>query len=95
MADNYANLNALQRFWQKAKDYIDTALGLKLDADAYATDSAYGIVKTNPGKSITLNASGQLEVGGRLGQFPDGFPGVAAVWAGCQIKDLNAFHGDQ
>lgn len=72
MADNYANLNALQRFWQKAKDYIDTALGLKLDADAYATDSAYGIVKTNPGKSITLNASGQLEVGGRLGQYPDG-----------------------
>lgn len=72
MADNYANLNALQRFWQKAKSYIDTALGLKLDADAYATDSAYGIVKTNSAKSITVNASGQLEVGGRLGQFPDG-----------------------
>lgn len=70
MADNYANLTALQRFWQKAKGYIDTALGLKLDADAYATDSAYGIVKTNAGKAITLNASGQLEVGGRLGQFP-------------------------
>lgn len=72
MADKYANLNALQRFWTKAKAYIDAALGLKLDADAYATDSDYGIVKTNPDKSITLNASGQLEVGGRLGQYPDG-----------------------
>lgn len=72
MADNYANLTALQRFWQKAKDYIDTALGLKLDADAYATDSDYGIIKLNSGQSIGVNAAGQLTVGGRLGQFPDG-----------------------
>ncbi len=72
MADNYANLNALQRFWAKAKDYIDTALGLKLDADAYATDSDYGIVKTNAAESIALNADGKLTVGGRLGQFPSG-----------------------
>lgn len=70
MADNYANLNALQRFWAKAKDYIDTALGLKLDADAYATDSDYGIIKLNSGQNITVNAAGQLEVGGRIGQFP-------------------------
>lgn len=72
MADNYANLNALQRFWAKAKDYIDTALGTKLDADAYATDSDYGIVKLNSAQSIDVNASGQLTVGGRLGQFPNG-----------------------
>ena len=72
MADNYANLSALQRFWQKAKDYIDAALGLKLDADAYATDSDYGIIKLNSGQSIGVNASGQLTVGGRLGQFPGG-----------------------
>lgn len=72
MADNYANLSALQRFWAKAKDYIDTALGLKLDSDAYATDSDYGIVKTNSAESVTLNASGQLDVGGRLGQMPSG-----------------------
>lgn len=70
MADNYANLNALQRFWQKAKAYIDAALGLKLDADAYATDSDYGIVKTNSAQSVTLDADGKLVVGGRLGQFP-------------------------
>lgn len=37
-----------------------------------ATDSVSGTVKLNPPKSITLNAEGQLEVGGRLGQFPDG-----------------------
>ena len=37
-----------------------------------ATDNDYGIVKTNSAKSITLNADGQLEVGGRLGQFPNG-----------------------
>lgn len=70
MADNYANLSALQRFWAKAKDYTDTALDLKLDADAYATDSDYGLVKTNSAKSITINEDGQLEVGGRIGQFP-------------------------
>ena len=77
MADNYANLTALQRFWQKAKSYIDTALGVKLDADAYATDLDYGIVKTNSAQSIELNASGQLTVGGRLGQFP----GTTGIYA--------------
>ena len=69
MADNYANINALQRFWTKAKAYIDAALGVKLDADSYATDSAYGIVKTNSAENVTLNSSGQLDVGGRLGAF--------------------------
>lgn len=37
-----------------------------------ATDSTYGVMKTNSAQSISLNANGQLEVGGRLGQFPDG-----------------------
>lgn len=37
-----------------------------------ATDSDYGIVKTNSSEAISLNANGQLEVGGRLGQFPNG-----------------------
>lgn len=35
-----------------------------------ATDEDYGIVKTNLPKSIYLNDDGQLEVGGRIGQFP-------------------------
>lgn len=36
-----------------------------------ATDTVAGLIKTNSAQSITLNAAGQLEVGGRLGQFPD------------------------
>ena len=42
------------------------------DSSGAATDLSYGVVKTNSSKSITLNEDGQLEVGGRLGQFPDG-----------------------
>lgn len=37
-----------------------------------ATDMVAGSVKTNSAQSITLNASGQLEVGGRLGQTAQG-----------------------
>ena len=37
-----------------------------------ATDQIYGIVKLNPNESVDLNANGQLTVGGRLGQFPNG-----------------------
>lgn len=37
-----------------------------------ATGTVYGLVKLNPDKNITTNADGQLEVGGRLGQFPNG-----------------------
>ena len=63
MADNFLNLTGLQRFKQKLLDYIATLI---------ATDSDYGFIKTNPNKSITLNADGQLEVGGRLGQTAEG-----------------------
>lgn len=34
-----------------------------------ATDAISGTVKLNPSESITLNSSGQLDVGGRLGQM--------------------------
>ena len=37
-----------------------------------ATDSTLGLVKLNPNESVDVNANGQLIVGGRLGQFPDG-----------------------
>lgn len=61
MADKYVNptgLNAI-RSWilNKIKE---------------ATDTVSGTVKTNPSQSITLNENGQLQVGGRLGQFPNG-----------------------
>lgn len=68
MSDNFLNLSGVQRLWTKIKTYVDNALGLKLDADAYATDSSYGIVKTNSAQNVTLDANGQLIIGGRLGQ---------------------------
>lgn len=34
-----------------------------------ATETTYGIVKLNPSENVTLNAAGQLDVGGRLGQM--------------------------
>ena len=68
----FVDSSAVARLWQKIKDYIDTALGLKLNADAIATDSAYGIVKTNSAQNVTLDASGQLTIGGRLGQTVQG-----------------------
>ena len=37
-----------------------------------ATDAVSGTVKTNSAQSVYLNEDGQLEVGGRMGQFPDG-----------------------
>ena len=39
---------------------------------AEATDDTLGLVKTNSAQSISLNANGQLTVGGRLGQYPNG-----------------------
>ena len=49
-----------------------TALDDVITVTDIATGEVYGLVKLNPAKSITMNADGQLEVGGRLGQFPDG-----------------------
>lgn len=37
-----------------------------------ATDTTSGTIKTDSSKNITLNADGQLEVGGRLGQTEEG-----------------------
>ena len=37
-----------------------------------STDEVYGLVKLNPNESVDVNANGQLTVGGRLGQFPNG-----------------------
>ena len=37
-----------------------------------ATSDNLGTVKLNPSESVGVNASGQLTVGGRLGQFPNG-----------------------
>ena len=46
------------------KKYVDDSI------PGAATDSVAGLVKTDATKSISLNADGQLVVGGRIGQFP-------------------------
>ena len=45
-------------------------VAMSADLPGQATENVSGTVKLNHAKSITLNADGQLEVGGRLGQFP-------------------------
>ena len=49
-----------------------TDFAMLTDLPSEATDDVLGLVKTNANQSISLNADGQLEVGGRLGQFPNG-----------------------
>lgn len=49
----------------------------ELDIEA-ATDSISGTIKTNSAQAVTLNSDGQLEVGGRLGQFT-GTTGIYAA----------------
>ena len=55
-----------------ATNAIIDALDEKADADAIASDSELGLVKTNSAQSIDVDADGQLTVGGRLGQYPNG-----------------------
>ena len=38
----------------------------------YADDEYYGLMKTNSARSIYLDENGNLQVGGRLGQYPNG-----------------------
>lgn len=56
----------------KLKTKLDSLLSDKVDKTKQATDDELGLVKTNGSQSITLNEDGQLLVGGRLGQFPNG-----------------------
>ena len=37
-----------------------------------ATETSTGTIKLNPSESVDVNADGQLTVGGRLGQYPNG-----------------------
>ena len=59
------------------EDYVTdeqliTTLADYVRNDHTASDEGLGLVKLNTAKNIYLNDDGQLEVGGRLGQFPDG-----------------------
>lgn len=53
----------------KLKAELTTLLNGKTDKTQLATDTEAGLIKLNPNESVTLNASGQLDVGGRLGQM--------------------------
>jgi hypothetical protein len=56
----------------KLSTKLTALLAEKVGLDDVATDSTLGLVKTNPNESVDVNANGQLTVGGRLGQFPNG-----------------------
>ena len=66
MSDKFLNLSGLSYFWDKIKTYVSGELPVQ------ATDTTLGTVKLNPSESVTLNADGQLDVGGRLGQMQTG-----------------------
>lgn len=65
MNDKFLDDTGLAYYHSKVEDLLDD----KVNTTDYATDSTYGIVKTNSAESVALNANGQLDVGGRLGQF--------------------------
>ena len=56
----------------KLKAWVINKLTDKVDKTQVATDNDYGIVKTNSAQSVYLDENGNLVVGGRLGQFPNG-----------------------
>lgn len=71
MADKFINGTGLGAI----RTWILNKLNLKADKTelpVQATESALGTVKLNPSESVEVNANGQLTVGGRLGQFPNG-----------------------
>ena len=71
MADKYISLNRLHLI----VDWIEGLLNGKADKTelpAQATDDTSGLVKINTPLSIYLDENGNLVVGGRLGQFPNG-----------------------
>ena len=71
MSDKYISLNRLHVI----VDWIEGLLNGKADKTelpSQATDSTLGTVKLNPNESVEVNVNGQLTVGGRLGQFPNG-----------------------
>lgn len=66
------NETGLAYFWSRIKAFLD-AKADKTYVDGKiveATETTTGTVKLNPLKNIALNSDGQLEVGGRMGQYP-------------------------
>lgn len=71
MATNYETFKegGLKYTLLKLAAKLTALLAEKVDATKQATETELGLVKTNPSESVTLNADGQLDVGGRLGAF--------------------------
>lgn len=71
MATNYETFKegGLKYALLKLAAKLTALLSEKVDATKQATETELGLVKTNPSESVTLNANGQLDVGGRLGQM--------------------------
>ena len=51
---------------------LTNLLAEKVGVNDLATAEKLGLVKLNPNESLEVNANGQITVGGRLGQFPNG-----------------------
>ena len=47
-------------------------VAMRSDLAEQATETTLGLIKLNAAESVEVNANGQLTVGGRLGQFPNG-----------------------
>ena len=60
----------LKYFLIRMLERINVMLQLKVNVNRTATEDILGLVKTNPGESVTLDSNGRLDVGGRLGAFP-------------------------
>ena len=68
MADKFLNATGLAAL----RDWVLGKIAGMVTFSDVATSSDYGVVKLNPNESVDLNANGQLTVGGRLGQYPNG-----------------------
>lgn len=71
MADKFLNFTGLSYFKNKIMALLNDKAD-RTELPSEATDTGLGLIKTNSNQSISLNADGQLEVGGRLGQFTNG-----------------------
>lgn len=78
--EKFADTAGLSRFLAKVKEWV---------ASLVATEADYGMVKLNPSESVTLNSSGQLDVGGRLGQMG----GTTGVYSPKTISPANVGNG--
>lgn len=59
-------------FLLKLSARLTSMLAEKVGVNDIATANTLGLVKLNPNESVDVNANGQITVGGRLGQFPNG-----------------------